>query len=131
MEKISSTASSGDIQNTFGTMSGMASPKLLYTAFLLGMCRDYFALMLRSDIELSNPSIDRATGCLIAFCPDKETRKKLWDKYNTSKNPDKYDNACNIKTDDMTYASIETIGDLIDFLTSVLDLSESANAGFL
>jgi hypothetical protein len=131
MEKISSSASSGDIQNTFGTMSGVASPKLLYTAFLLGMCRDYFALMLKSDLELDGHTIDRATACLIAFCPDKPTRDKLWNEYNKNKNPNKCEDPKNINTNDMTSASIMVVGDLIDFLTSVLDLSESANAGFL
>lgn len=130
MEKISPSASSGDIQNTFGTMSGVASPKLLYTAFLLGMCRDYFALMLKPDLEMDNYTIDRATACLIAFCPDKSTRETLWDKYNKNKNPDKREPS-NMDTHVMTGASIEIVGDLIDFLTSVLDLSESANAGFL
>lgn len=125
MEKSLTSASSGDIQNTFGSMSSMASPKLLYTSFLLGMCRDYFALMLKPESDLSDKTIDKATAALIAFCPDKHTREALWEKYRNRTKSAEGD------IGDVATASIETIGDLIDFLTSVLDLSESATAGFL
>jgi hypothetical protein len=125
MANSQTSASSGDIQNTFGAMSGAASPKLLYTSFLLGMCRDYFALMLRPESELSNQTIDKATATLIAFCPDKQTRVKLWEEYIV-KTKEAGDDSGKVAT-----ASIHTIGDLIDFLTSVLDLSDSASAGFL
>jgi hypothetical protein len=67
-------------------------------------------------------NIDAATAALIAFCPDKATRERLWNTYQTVKG----EGGSNTLT-----ASVMAIGDLISYLSETLEFTENVIAGFL
>jgi len=73
------------------------------------------------DASSSEINIDAATASLLAFCPDKTTREKLWTIYNTEKK----------KVDSNTItASVLAIGDLITYLSDTMEFTETATGGF-
>lgn len=98
------------------------SPKGMYTYFLLALCRNYFEAATLSEQEFSNNRIERCTASLIAFCPNKEVREQLWNKFLEIRSQPK-----------MTVfsASTYTVGCLIEYLSVTLELESKATGGLL
>jgi ribosomal protein L37E len=94
------------------------SPKGLYTYFILACCKNYFECM-RSGQDSFN--IEYATTALIAFCPNRVKRQELWDRYQKDKED----------THNTAYASVQTVGELISYLSEMLEFEEQSNAGIL
>ena len=100
-----------------------SSPKILYTAFLLGLIREYFGLVMEKDI--GEGQIERGFTLLVSFCPDKNTREQILGYYAdlTQVEGDKRISKAN--------AAIMSAGLLIDYLSEALDLTESSEGAFL
>lgn len=108
-----------DIDST-RNISEAGSPRVLYTTFLLGLLREFFGLVMSSDVPRSQ--IEDGFSCLIAFCPDKNVRTKIWKNYlERIENSD----------DKVRSAAIQSTGEMIDYLTSVLDLTSVSNGAYL
>jgi hypothetical protein len=109
-------ASDGTLpQNLVGPGS---SPKLLYVFFLLKLCTTYFDTMRDGSDHPMN--VDSATAALIAFCPDKVTREKIWGVYTSKKD-----------SEGQITASVMAVGELISYLSESLEFTETVTAGFL
>ena len=94
------------------------SPKVLYTTFLLGMVREFFGLILTSKVD--EDQIERGFTTLVAFCPDKKERQLIWAEYIRLRDKD-----------GKVSAAINSCGNLIDYLSEALDLTETSEASFL
>jgi hypothetical protein len=103
-----------------GPMSNMmhGSPKNMYTFFLLSLAKNYFETVVTKD----KASVEGATAALIAFCPNREKRKQLWQVYTETR--DKYDG-------DIISASTLCVGELISFLSEMLEFEEVSTGGML
>ena len=103
----------------FTPTTGMAggSPKTLYVFFLLNLCSRYFEVMRAGETY----DIDAATASLVAFCPDREKREELWKTYMIEKQ----------KTNSSVTASVLVVGDLISYLSEIMEFTEKSTAGFL
>lgn len=108
---------SKDISSTNLLQTG-GSPKMLYTSFLLGIVREFFGLILTNKVD--EDQIERGFTTLVAFCPEKAIRLQIWSEY--VKRRDK---------DGKVSAAINSCGDLIDYLSVSLDLTETSEASFL
>ena len=93
-----------------------SSPKILYVYFLLNLCRDYFNTMRTGQ----GGDIDAATAALVAFCPDKKERERIWKVYTSTKD-----------RDGTTTASVMAVGELITYLSDTLEFTEKSTGGFL
>jgi hypothetical protein len=94
------------------------SPKMMYTYFLLYRCGKYLDGM----EQPKNINVDTATASLLAFCPDVNTRNKMWKAYHERKKDKDVGNDVS--------ASILTIGDFQAYLSEVLEFTESSTGGF-
>jgi hypothetical protein len=103
----------------FTPNTGMAggSPKTLYLFFLLNLCSRYFEVM-RAGEQFD---VDSATASLVAFCPDREKREALWKMYVDEKT----------KTNSSITASVLVVGDLISYLSEIMEFTEKSTGGFL
>ena len=102
-----------------------ASPKILYTSFLLGLIREYFSLIMGPEVK--GEQIERGFMTLIAFAPDADARKRIEDRYNFLRRKGG-DGGNGIP---MEHAAIMCTGLLVDYLSACMDLTESAEGGFL
>jgi archaellin len=94
------------------------SPKAMYVYFLLQCCKNYFEVM-RSDGD--DFKMESATVALIAMCTSRSKREELWQFYITQ-----------IKdSDSKLYASVRVVGELVSYLSEVLELEEQSNGGLL
>lgn len=96
--------------------NSMGSPKGMYVYFLLALCRNYFETMK----DGSTISIDSATAALIAFCPNREKRKELWDGYIKEKSHT-----------NTTTSSVYAVGELVSYLSEVLEFEERSTGGLM
>jgi hypothetical protein len=96
------------------------SPKILYTSFLLGLIREFFSLVITENCE--GLQVERGFSTLVAFCPDKEARQNIWKLYVQRREA---------QDGNSTSAAILSCGDLVDYLSACLDLTESSEGGFL
>ena len=55
------------------TITG-GSPKMIYTIFLIGLCKSHFESMAPDKLA----EVNYKTAALIAYCPNKEKRDELW-----------------------------------------------------
>jgi hypothetical protein len=94
------------------------SPKGMYTYFLLALCRNYFETAKTSDSTGSD--IERATVALISFCPNRQRREELWDYYLDQK-----------KDVNTFSASVHVVGELISYLSELLEFEEYSTGGLL
>jgi hypothetical protein len=109
-----------DLAASTALISG-GSPKTLYTSFLLGLVREYFGLIMAS--EVSDTQIESGFSCLVAFVPDREVRQKIWDLYIERRG--------NEGTQEFRLAAVSCTGELVDYFSEVLDLTESSSGAFL
>lgn len=119
-EAIQKNTPSIDLTPTAALLNS-GSPKGMYVFFLLSLCKNYFECA-RDGGEngYSSDSIERATAALIAFCPNRQVRESLWKKYGTERD----------EGNGFT-ASVLTVGELISYLSEVLEFEESSTGGFL
>jgi hypothetical protein len=115
---MSGTAPSVDLSMTNSLLTS-GSPKGVYTFFLLACAKNYFEVMREKDSGAIN--IEGATIALIAFCPNRAERERIWKFYEDYERTSK--SAQN--------ASAKAIGELISYLSEVLEFEEQANAGLL
>jgi hypothetical protein len=101
-------------------ISESGSPKVIYTTFLLGLLREFFGLVISGT--MTKEQIEDGFSCLIAFCPDKVVRGKIWNNYleRVKANSGKPKSA-----------AILSCGELIDYFTEVLELTSTSTGGFL
>jgi hypothetical protein len=98
------------------------SPKGMYTYFLLAACKNYFET-LRGDGDKFK--IESATVALIALCPARDKREELWKFYSDHK-------TAAGSTDSATlYASVHVVGELISYLSDVLEFLEDSTGAVL
>src|SRR5271157_3083630 len=113
-ENISKISLGGDM----GTSMFGGSPKQIYVFFLLSLCKNYFECAINGT---SDDSLERATGALIAFCPDKDERQRLWDYYLDKK----------VELKSPYSASVMAIGELVSYLSAVLEFTEQSTGGLM
>ena len=106
-----------DMSMTNSLLSG-GSPKGVYTFFLLACAKNYFEVMRENSTDFN---IEGATVALIAFCPNRAKREELWDFYTQHKTD----------TKNTVYSSSRAVGELISYLSEVLEFEEQAYAGLL
>jgi len=94
------------------------SPKGMYTYFLLSLAKNYFETIISKDAT----STENATAALIAFCPNREKRLELLELY--IKTRDQYDG-------NVISASTLCVGELISFLSELLEFEEQSVGGIL
>ena len=118
-----------DLQKTSVSIDQMGgsiiggSPKMIYTVFLIGLCKSLFESMSPASYK----AIDYKTAALIAYCPNKTKRKELWEMYSKLKkeNKDKGDEGAIIT------ACVYTIGELMSYLNVVLEFEECSTGMIL
>jgi len=96
--------------------AGSASPKIVYTLFVLSLAREYFSQIGTLDVD----SIDRKTAALVAFVPDPAIREILWENY------EKQRSAGNTLS-----ASVYTVGAVITHFATILEWTDSATWGWI
>jgi len=94
------------------------SPKGMYTYFLLSACKNYFEVM-RADSD--HFKIESATVALIALCPARDKREELWKFYTDHK----------ADSGSTLYASVHVVGELISYLSDVLEFLEDSTGAVL
>ena len=94
------------------------SPKAMYTFFLLSLAKNYFETIITKDAT----STENATAALIAFCPNREKRNELLQMYIKSR--DQYDG-------NIISASTIVVGELMSYLSEMLEFEEQSVGGFL
>ena len=102
-------------------MLGAGSPKQMYTSFLLGLVREFFSLVISGNVD--DNQIESGFSCLVAFCPEREVREKIWNLYIERRG--------NENNQEFRRAAISTTGDLVDYLSECLDLTEFSEGAFL
>lgn len=107
-----------DLTHT-NTLLGSGSPKAMYVFFLLSLCKNFFESM-RDDPSPKN--IDSATLALVAFCPNRAERERLFEFYTKEKEGEQKNSLS---------ASVKTVGELISYLSEKLEFEEEATGGFL
>jgi hypothetical protein len=98
---------------------GSGSPKGMYVFFLLSLCKNFFESM-RDDPSPRN--IDSATLALVAFCPNRVERERLFKFYGDEKGDDNKNTLS---------ASVKTVGELMSYLSETLEFEETATGGYL
>ena len=96
------------------------SPKSMYVFFLLSLCRNYFEVMRVSSTEVD---IESATAALIAFCPNRTERERIWKLYLETR-----DRKPRVTT---TTASVTAVGELVSYLSLALDFEEESTGGLM
>jgi len=100
------------------TISG-GSPKIIYTIFLIGLCKSHFESMAPDKLV----EVNYKTAALIAYCPNRDKRNELWETYSNEigKNPSE---------SEVVSASVHAVGELMSYLNSVLEF-ESSSTGMI
>jgi hypothetical protein len=112
--------------NLSSALSSGASPKGIYLIFLLNNATNYFLTMRTSQ---DAGTIEQATAALIAFCPDKDIREKLWNRYTSIVTGQ--ETGAPIGGSTVVTASVLVIGDFISYLSDTLEFTEKSTGGFL
>lgn len=100
------------------TMTG-GNPKLFYTIFLIGLCKEHFMAMEPGKIM----SINFKTAALISYCPNREKRNELWEMYSAES---KLTGDSEKDTSIIVSASVHAIGELMSYLNTVLEFETSS-----
>lgn len=100
-------------------LNAESSPKTTYTFLLFGLEREFFGQVITEGI--SDERLSDGFSCLVAFCPDKPIREKIWKNFTKLKN----------EGNSPRQAAILSLGELTDYLADCLDLTESSMGGFL
>jgi hypothetical protein len=100
-------------------LNAESSPKTTYTFLLFGLEREFFGQIISGSS--TDEQISDGFACIVAFCPDKPIREKIWKEFASMKNDGK-----TVKS-----AAILSLGSLTDYLAECLDLTESSMGGFL
>jgi hypothetical protein len=95
-----------------------ASPKTIYTLFLLDLCRQLFEKAAIGDKE----SLEHAAGALISFIPNKAVREILMNNYIARRDS---------REGNVFMATVLTTGEAVDYLTSALSLDEQFTLGYV
>ena len=106
-------------QSDIGVIAG--SPKLIYTNYLLGLCKNYF------ETARSGDNIDRATAALIAFYPEAKVQEELWRYYTDERKRLERSN----DGDAAFTASCRAVGKMVVNLAETLEFVEKSTGGFL
>jgi hypothetical protein len=108
--------------NPTGEIGGTASPRMMYTFFILQLCQRYFEAM-----QGYNPSnretafnIQAATSALVAFCPNERKREEMWGYYSTE-----------LTAKGEMVASIMTVGKLVQYLSEALEFEEKSTGALM
>lgn len=117
-ENFPKSGSSIDLSPISGNMGG--SPKVMYTYFLLSLARNYFEDMRAGDTG----SIERSTAALIAFLPNPTKRTELWNRYVKERDSSGYEER-------YIDASVHTVGELISYLSELLEFEEKSTGGLM
>jgi len=116
-ETITKSTPTIDLTPT-NSLLATGSPKGMYTFFLLSLCKNYFETAVNgADAD----TLERATGALVAFCPSTAERERIWKFYINNR-----DSGTNQFT-----ASVLAIGELITYLSTVLEFEESSAGGLM
>lgn len=91
----------------------------MYSAFLLVEAHEYMRLMRESPDIIKN--IDAATAAYLAHFPDREIKRKLFDLYDAEKKKP--------NTNKIT-ASINTISEMMSYLSDVMEWTQKSYQGF-
>jgi len=117
-ETITKPAPTIDLTPT-NSLLASGSPKGMYTFFLLALCKNYFETAITgADAD----AFERATAALIVFCPSTAERNRIWKFYIDKKN----ESGGNQFT-----ASVLAIGELISYLSAVLEFEETSTGGLM
>ena len=90
------------------------SPKGMYVFFLLALCKNFFESV-RDEEDMQRP-----LTALVAFCPNRKERERIWKFYESKK-----------EETTIYQASILTVGELISYLSDTLEFEESSIGGLL
>jgi len=90
------------------------SPKGMYVFFLLALCKNFF------ESVRDNKDMQRPLTALVAFCPNRKERERIWVYYEKKK-----------KETSEYQASILTVGELISYLSETLEFEESSIGGLM
>jgi hypothetical protein len=101
------------------TITG-GSPKIIYTIFLIGLCKSHFDSMEPDKMM----AVNYKTAALIAYCPSREKRDELWTMYS-----DEVGDASDMSK--VVSASVHAIGELMSYLNSVLEFETTSTAMIL
>ena len=101
------------------------SPRDVYLYFLLSLCREYFTQIKSAD----DKTIEATTAGLIAFCPDKNVRERLWHDYISNRT--RYASDRNYSGNAVMSASVLAVGALVSHLNEVMEFTENSSGGFL
>jgi hypothetical protein len=112
--------------NLSSALSSGASPKGIYLIFLLNNATNYFLTMRTSQ---DSGTIEQATAALISFCPDKEIREQLWQRYTNIITG--VEQGAPIGGSSTVTASVLVVGDFISYLSNTLEFVEKSTGGFL
>ena len=104
---------------TSNTLNAESSPKNTYTFLLFGLEREFFGQIISNSA--TDDQISDGFACIVAFCPDKPIREKIWMDFSSMKSEGK----------STRNAAILSLGSLTDYLAECLDLTESSKGGFL
>ena len=91
-----------------------SSPKGMYVFFLLALCKNFF------ESVRDNKDMERPLTALVAFCPNRKERERIWLFYEKTK-----------KETNTYQASILTVGELISYLSDTLEFEESSTGGLM
>ena len=104
----------------FGSsLNAETSPKTTYTFLLFGLEREFFGMIIGNDIR--EDRISDGFACLVAFCPDRPIREKLWKTFTQLQHDG----------NSVRQAAILSLGEMTDYLAECLDLTDSSMGGFL
>jgi hypothetical protein len=101
------------------SLNAESSPKTTYTFLLFGLEREFFGQIISG--ASTEQQISDGFACIVAFCPDKPIREKIWTEFTGMKKEGK----------PTREAAILSLGSLTDYLAECLDLTESSMGGFL
>jgi hypothetical protein len=96
------------------SLMATGSPKGMYVFFLLSLCKNFFESVQKKE------DLQRPLTALIAFCPNRKERERIWTLYETKKGE------C-----DQFQASILAVGELISYLSDTLEFEESSTGGLM
>jgi hypothetical protein len=106
-----------------GSVSG-GSPKIIYTIFLIGLCKSHFEAMGSGSISIVNFK----TAALIAYCPNRDKRDELWRTYSEES---KMSGDPEQDMSKMVTASVHAVGELMSYLNTVLEFETVSTAMIL
>ena len=94
----------------------------MYTYFLLQLCKNLFEAINVSESEYSDKRVERATAALLAFLPNREMRERLWARFLELKAQPRQGTFS---------ACVYVTGDMISYLSDVLELETRSTGGLL